>query len=285
MTNVDTVWRSWMRGPETTRRARVYDLRELATFLRIPQRAGDDEQRARMAARELLKMPAPRARARLIAFADWSRARVAASSVARRLATVASWCGEASLHGLGHGVPRVRRPKRPRVKARECPPWVDVIATSRTLDGRDLAILWLLAGCGLRRSEVIGLRWSDVKLTAKPPRIVVHRKGGETVERTIGPKSAAALARMVWSKRSPDSRVFRGQRGDLTDNGLARIVTAWGLGTPHALRRAGASELRRRGASASQLQAWLGHVSLATTDAYARELDDQAGAATALLES
>lgn len=294
---VATAWRAWFEAaPSTTRRARLYDLRQLATFMRIPRRAGSNEQRARLAAHALLELDAPRARARLVSFREWSQERVASASVARRLGTLSSWLAEAEQHGLGAGAVKVKRPKQRKYKgAPKGPPWSDVLEVARRVDAREAAMLWLLASVGLRRSEVVSLCWRDVDLAARPPRVHVLRKGGIEEVRSIAARSAAALAqvrseatraaRARGEQLEQSARVFLGQRGALTDSGLARIVSAWRLGAPHAFRHSGATQLRQQGASASELQAWLGHATLATADVYARAIDDPAGKCTALLEA
>lgn len=280
-------WRAWLDSrPSTTVRARLYDLRELADYLRIPSRSRQsDETRARAAAAGLLALGPSRARAKIAGFYRWSIDRANPSSIARRLATIASWIAECQHHGLTWTIP-IRRPKVARVSARACPPWSAVEGVARALDSDEQrAALWLLAGVGLRRSELVSIAWPDVHLETTRPHVRVTRKGGAIEHRTISPRAAAALASMRRARQSPEGPVWFGQRGPLTDSGLARWVAGWGLGTPHALRRTGASELRRRGATPDQIQAWLGHTSLAHTAAYVREIDDPAGVATAMLDA
>jgi len=282
-----TAWSAWMGGrPATTVRARVGDLRALAQQLEV----GDE-----LAAVRAIIEAGP-SQARSLAH-DWQTEQrirgVADATIARRMATLASLVRELELHGLPWGLV-IRRPPVPRYQARACPPWGNVLAAGRELAAagkvQELAALWLLADVGLRRAEVVSLRWAalDLEREGEAPAVTVRRKGGRVVVRTISRRGAAAL-RMLAALRGAagicDAHVFLGQRGPLTADGLAGWVDSWGLMTPHALRRAGATELRRRGADPNLIRAWLDHSSLATTQVYVRELDDDAGRATAYLEA
>lgn len=83
--------------------------------------------------------------------------------------------------------------KRPR-KARTVDPqrWTpaQVAAFRATADGDPLAAAWRLTLCGLRRSEVLGLRWCDVDLSAGVVRVVQGRVAvTPTVTHIDGPKN------------------------------------------------------------------------------------------------
>jgi integrase len=274
-------WAAWLGGrPATTIRARLQDLRALASYL------GAVDERAAAAA--IISAGPGQARAIVHAWTTVQKSSgVADATVARRLATLGSLCRELAMHGLPWTLV-IRRPRVPRYQARACPPWADVLRVGADLEraGEDeqLAALWLLADVGLRRSEVVSLRVTDV-IDGPPPAVRVRRKGGELVTRTISRRCWAALRSAANAIDLLEGPIFVGQRGPLTDSGIAAWVAAWGLGSPHALRRAGATELRRRGADANLIRAWLGHASLATTQVYVVALDDDPGRATAYLEA
>lgn len=284
--NLEHVWGAWMGGrPATTVRARVADLRALAEHLD----AADELD----AVRRIIAAGPSQARSICHGWATEQRDRgVADATTARRLATLGSLFRELELAGLPWGLV-IRRPPVPRYQARACPSWAAVLEVARGLarEGRvqELAALWFLAACGLRRAEVVSLRWSNVTLGHDTtPSVTVRRKGGRVVTRTISRNAATALRALAELRAEAGEtadEILLGQRGPLTADGLAAWVERWGLMSPHALRRAGATELHRRGASPALIRAWLDHASLATTQVYVLELDDDAGRATAYLEA
>jgi integrase len=278
----DAAFAAWLGGrPSTTVQARAQDLRALADYLEVA-----DGQAAALA---LVLAGEGTARALLHAWTAKMRDvdELAASTIARRLATVASLFRELRFHGLDWKL-EVRRPKVPRYSsARRCPAWTEVLDVGRRLeqdgDPQKRAALWLLADVGLRRAELVFLRCSS--WLADVHAVRVHRKGGYVEDRTVSKRCERALVELVAMRDDDDAPLFVGQRGPLTVDGLAEWTHAWGFGGPHSLRAAGATELHRRGASATMIQAWLGHASLSTTQIYVRRLDDDAGKATAYLEA
>lgn len=276
----DAAWAAWLGGrPRTTIAARLQDLQRLATYLR----AADDRE----AARALYAAGPGRARALCHAWSDeMQRDGVHPSTAARRLATISSLFRELAHHGCDWSL-QIKRPKVPRYQARACPPWsaVQRVAAEleRTKRWHELVALRLLSDVGLRRAEISQLRRCSV-LALGPDHDVVEtvRKGGQLRRVTISRRARWAIDRL---ELEPHESLLAGQRGTLTDSGLCRWVHRWGLGSPHALRRAGASELKRRGADVFSIRAWLDHANLATTQVYVLELDDVAGQATAELEA
>lgn len=278
----DAAFAAWLGGrPATTVRARMQDLRALADYLEVAD--------AQAAALALVIAGDGNARALLHAWTASMRdvEALADSTIARRLATVASLFRELRFHGLPWAL-EVRRPKVPRYSsARHCPAWTDVLDVGARLeadgDPQRRAAFWLLADAALRRAEVVSLRvaaWLPLSSAVR-----VQRKGGYVEDRTVSKRCARALVELVALRDDDTAPLFVGQRGPLTADGLAEWTHAWGLGGPHSLRAAGATELHRRGASATMIQAWLGHASLSTTQVYVRRLDDDAGKATAYLEA
>lgn len=145
---------------------------------------------------------------------------------------------------------------------------------------RDLAMLELLYGAGLRASELVGADLSDLDLRGRSLRVV----GKGDKERTVlfGKKAEAALAR--WLQLRPSfspsaaagQALFLNQQGErLSDRGLRRRlqrrVLEVGLGrrvTPHMLRHSFATHLLDGGADLRSIQELLGHSSLSTTERY-----------------
>ena len=142
---------------------------------------------------------------------------------------------------------------------------------------RDLALVELLFGSGLRASELVGLERGAIDPAR--PFAIVRGKGGR--ERLV-PLSAAALA-AVGAHRAhvpAASRwLFPGGRDGtrhLTRVRLFQIVRALALAagiaparaSPHVLRHSFATALLEGGADLRALQTMLGHASIATTQIY-----------------
>ncbi len=143
---------------------------------------------------------------------------------------------------------------------------------------RDVAILELLYGTGMRVSELVALDLGDLDLRRGEARI---RAGKGNKERLVylGDPARDALARYLaerplWSTgRDPDA-LFFGKRGTrLSDRGVRRVLDrlAVRLGKPlhpHMLRHSFATHMLERGADIRAIQELLGHSSLSTTQKY-----------------
>ncbi len=141
---------------------------------------------------------------------------------------------------------------------------------------RDVAVVTLLYGCGLRISEALGLRGADSPL---PASLRIVGKGGK--ERMVPVLDAAREAVDTYVRLCPhpleqDAPLFRGVRGGplharLIQGVMARTRMQLGLpstATPHALRHSFATHLLSAGGDLRAIQELLGHASLSTTQAY-----------------
>ncbi len=144
---------------------------------------------------------------------------------------------------------------------------------------RDRAILELLYGCGLRASELCGLRPGDIDLHGQF--LVCRGKGDRQRLVPVGTEARRALMDYLAAGRSALVRdddpgpLFVSQRGrGLTRHGLWAIVRAYGRAVgvrrafPHALRHSFASHLLEGGADLRSVQALLGHADIGTTEIY-----------------
>jgi integrase/recombinase XerC len=144
---------------------------------------------------------------------------------------------------------------------------------------RDLAILEVLYGAGLRVSECCGLKISDCDLGAGL--LTVLGKGSKVRRVPIGEPARAALADwlergrpVLETDRSPPDAVFLARRGGTVSSREAhRVVAAHPLPDgrtlhPHVLRHAYATHLLEGGADLRAVQELLGHADLATTQIY-----------------
>jgi integrase/recombinase XerD len=154
---------------------------------------------------------------------------------------------------------------------------------TRTLKGkRDRALLALLIGCALRRSEVAALEFES--LEQRDGRWVLPDlagKGGR--KRTVPVPAWAKGAVDEWSVASGLSagRIFRSinKSGQLWGQGITAKVIWWvvlryasqaGIPklAPHDLRRTCAKLCRAAGGDLEQIQLLLGHASIQTTEQY-----------------
>jgi integrase/recombinase XerD len=146
--------------------------------------------------------------------------------------------------------------------------------------GRDRALLETMYACGLRASEAITLKLSDLDLEAGV--LVAHGKGAKERLVPIGTTAVGALhtyldrvrPQLVGIKEEP--HVFVNLRGHaLSRQGLYKIVqrharTA-GLDSsmsPHTLRHTFATHLLAGGCDLRSLQEMLGHADIGTTQIY-----------------
>jgi integrase/recombinase XerD len=145
---------------------------------------------------------------------------------------------------------------------------------------RDRALLELLYACGLRVSELVGLRGEQVNLEAGFVRVT--GKGGKERVVPLGRPARAALERYLSEGRGPllggrtSSFVFVGRAGrPLTRQAVWKLVKQRGLAAglgrrvfPHMLRHTFATHLLGGGADLRVVQALLGHADVATTQIY-----------------
>lgn len=144
------------------------------------------------------------------------------------------------------------------------------------LAARDVALLTLLYGAGLRISEALSLRRGDVPL---PSSLTILGKGGK--ERVVPLLSAIREAIDAYEKRIPftgskGAALFLSRRGKAMSAREAQLLMeklrgALGLSeraTPHALRHSFATHLLSNGGDLRSVQELLGHASLSTTQTY-----------------
>lgn len=141
---------------------------------------------------------------------------------------------------------------------------------------RDVAVVTLLYGCGLRISEALGLTGAAAPL---PEVLRITGKGGkERIVPVIAPARAAVDRYLDLAPFAPerDAPLFRGVRGGplsarIIRGVMARVRAQLGLpatATPHALRHSFATHLLTAGGDLRTIQELLGHASLSTTQAY-----------------
>jgi integrase/recombinase XerC len=143
---------------------------------------------------------------------------------------------------------------------------------------RDLAVLLLLYGSGLRISEALGLTVRDAPTALRDTLRIVGKGGKERVVPVlpIARQAVERYLKLCPYPQSPDDPLFLGAKGGplsprLIQLAVARARGALGLpdtATPHALRHSFATHLLSAGADLRQIQELLGHASLSTTQVY-----------------
>jgi site-specific recombinase XerD len=188
---------------------------------------------------------------------------------------------------------KMRPPKIPEVpvpvlREEQLEALLSVVKRDKTFLGRrDHAILRLLIKTGARRAEIANLRWSgggersDIDLSVPNQEIVtVLGKGRRERQLAIDPATAAALRLYLRERRghphAPLPWLWVGQKGRLTDSGLAQVVRERGkqagLGDhahPHQLRHSYAHRQMAAGMSETNLMRLAGWRSPAMLRRYA----------------
>lgn len=146
---------------------------------------------------------------------------------------------------------------------------------------RDVAMLELLYGSGMRISELIALDLSDIHLTMGFVR--VFGKGGKERIIPLGKSALSALNHYLNSARGQlqgkypkTDAFFINQRGKrLTRQGCWKLMKEHALKagiqhelTPHTLRHSFATHLVENGADLRAVQEMLGHADISTTQIY-----------------
>ena len=150
---------------------------------------------------------------------------------------------------------------------------------------RDRTLLLFLYNTGARVQEVVDLCVSNIELEPQP-RVFLHGKGDKWRVCPLWRETASLLKQLLCQNKSaltPERPVFMSHCGRaLTRYGIYKIVRRHtqnlvnqNLGTrkrrvsPHVFRHTTAVHLLEAGVDINVIRAWLGHVSLETTNRYA----------------
>jgi integrase/recombinase XerD len=217
---------------------------------------------------------------------------LAPSTVARRIAAVRTFFRHQVLLGDRTDNPAadLDLPRRTRRLPRTLSPGeaerlIDAAAGTAPRALRDLALVELLYGAGLRVSEAVGLVRNAVDLEQRLVRCI--GKGDKERIVPIGRQAAEALRRYLAHGRPHlDTRhrpeLFLNARGGpLTRAGafliIRRLAAKAGLEPgrvhPHLLRHSFATHLLEGGADLRSVQEMLGHADLSTTELYTHVTD------------
>ena len=228
----------------------------------------------------------PRLRAFLRSLAELG---FAPSSISRYLSTLKSYCGFLVDEGEldkdpteGLQGPRQQRYKPQSLSRKEMDTLYDSLEM-RVRQGlafawRDLVLVELLYGLGLRISEAIGLKLDQVNLSENV--VMVQGKGGKQRLVPLGGKVAATFREYLkeeWEARGTrtDTLLLNRFGRPLSRMGAWKIVQRMcgeadikAAVSPHTFRHSFATHLIEAGADLRSVQEMLGHADISTTQIY-----------------
>ena len=151
---------------------------------------------------------------------------------------------------------------------------------------RDHTLLLFLYNSGARASEAVGVTVADLDLPATHQASVRLMGKGSKVRRCPLWASTADALKTLIGERPATASVFVNRRGHpLTRYGVHDLVARYSASvarrvpslqqkrvSPHTIRHTTATHLLRAGVDINTIRAWLGHVSVDTTNVYA-EID------------
>jgi integrase/recombinase XerC len=211
---------------------------------------------------------------------------LSASSLARNLSSLRMFFKyiERNWNLKNDAVDLIRGPKvnKPLPKPISVEASQDLIKTADTIDprpwvaARDMSVILLMYGAGLRISEALSLRASDLPLGDS-----IHITGKGNKDRLVPLLPIIVLAVEKYAELSPfvlksGDALFRGVRGGALGSRAVQKtieVLRGSLGlpesmTPHALRHSFATHLLAGGGDLRTIQELLGHASLSSTQIY-----------------
>jgi len=185
---------------------------------------------------------------------------------------------------VNHALRQVRSPRLPKTAPKPLSPEDAASLLDDAADGagapwiaaRDMALLTLLYGCGLRIAEALAL---DCRVVPLGETLTVLGKGRKERVVPVLPAVGEAIAAYMDARpfaRDKSAPLFVGARGKRLNPGVVQkrlrdMRAQLGLPdttTPHKLRHSFATHLLSGGADLRAIQELLGHASLGTTQRY-----------------
>ena len=218
---------------------------------------------------------------------------ISAKSVNRKISTLKTFFKFLMREGVIEKNPtdKIAIPKM----GKKLPVFVQEKEMNRLLDGRfftedfegrrDKAVVSLFYGTGIRLSELVGIRFSDLNLNEKMVKVNGKRDKQRLVPFPL--EISAVLTDYITLRNElfPDSGnfLFLTENGDPVYNKLIyrivkkqlSLVTTVEKKSPHILRHSYATHLLNRGADLNAIKELLGHANLAATQIYTHTTFEQ----------
>jgi integrase/recombinase XerD len=193
-----------------------------------------------------------------------------------------SWCGEIQ------SIPFKKASQKPigYLEKSEMDALLEAPDRDTAQGRRDYAVLLFLYNTGARADEAAQALIADLHLPLAPNRdsawVLIRGKGNKERRCPLWNRTVAELTPLVRGRSSSD-RVFLNRRNEpLTRFGVHALVERYAARatvqvpslqdkrvSPHTIRHTTATHLLRAGVDINTIRAWLGHVSLTTTNIYA----------------
>jgi integrase/recombinase XerD len=205
-----------------------------------------------------------------------------AGFIAERCPEYLDWCAQLRTVKAKRSVPSpVCYLEKPEIDA-----LLDAPSLLTKLGRRDRALLLFLYNSGARAEEAAKLCVEDLSLHSGADgalsSVCLHGKGGKVRICPLWASTTMALKSLV-AGRGGAERVFLNRRSEpLTRFGIHEIVLRYARAAmgrmpemhkkrigPHTIRHTTATHLLRAGVDINTIRAWLGHVSINTTNIYA----------------
>ena len=140
---------------------------------------------------------------------------------------------------------------------------------------RDALAIWMCYRHGLRVSELVALRWSQISWEGTPRLTVQRRKGSISgVAHALDKAEIRALKQLQGEQSTGTSYIFQGERGPVSVAWFQRMLQRVGgeaglpLAHPHQLRHAAGFALADKGRDLREIQLHLGHKAISNTTQY-----------------
>ena len=207
------------------------------------------------------------------------------------------WCGEIGTIPLK----RAPRPLIPYLEKAEMDALLKAAEGIASQQRRDHALLLFLYNTGARADEAAQAVIADLDLAYVPGRdhssVVIKGKGNKLRRCPLWPQTVNEITPLIKG-RDPSERVFLNRRKQpITRFGIHTLVERYAQRaskqipsikgkrvSPHTIRHTSATHLLRAGVDINTIRAWLGHVSIDTTNIYAETDLEMKAKALALCE-
>lgn len=214
------------------------------------------------------------------AYAAREKARgIAAVSVNQQLSAIRTLAKEAGMRGLldhqtAYGIAQVANEKKHGQKLGNWLTEEQAIRLVQSIKGqRDKALVGLLLGAGLRRTEALLVKWAHIQYREGRMVAEIHGKGNKPRVIAIPKWAEVELLRLKEQSYLGQDMAGAYVFGGISGQRIYEIVVNWAKKagyefSPHDLRRSFARIARNKGASLESIQAQLGHSSIVTTSLY-----------------